>query len=136
MNPVMQQQMQGMTPDQAAQMQQQMLAQQQQQQMLPAVDIGRLNAMDPAERRQEIGNNIYSVIQQIYGDAAGKITGMLLDNDRIVDPIQLVTNMTYLQQKANEAWSLLQQQQPDPSQMTPEQQQQMQMMAAGQKPAQ
>ena len=97
MNPVMQQQMQGMTPDQAAQMQQQMLAQQQQQQMLPAVDIGRLNAMDPAERRQEIGNNIYSVIQQIYGDAAGKITGMLLDNDRIVDPIQLVTNMTYLQ---------------------------------------
>ena len=43
--------------------------------------------MDAAERRQEIGNTIYNVIQQQYGDAAGKITGMLLDNDRIVDPM-------------------------------------------------
>jgi hypothetical protein len=48
------------------------------------------------------------VIQQAYGDAAGKITGMLLDNERIVDPIQLVSNISYLQQKANEAWQLLQ----------------------------
>ena len=56
--------------------------------------------MDPAERRQEIGNNIYSIIQQQYGEAAGKITGMLLDNDRIVDPIQLVSNQQYLMQKA------------------------------------
>ena len=64
--------------------------------------------MDPAERRQEIGNNIYSIIQQQYGEAAGKITGMLLDNDRIVDPIQLVSNQQYLMQKAQEAWSLLQ----------------------------
>lgn len=87
-----------------------------QQQMLPSVDTQRLSQMEPAERRQEIGNAIYSVIQQHYGDAAGKITGMLLDNDRIVDPIQLVTNYQYLQQKANEAWTLLQQQ-PDPSAM-------------------
>jgi len=35
--------MQGMTPDQAAQMQQQMMAQQQQQQMLPSVDTQRLS---------------------------------------------------------------------------------------------
>jgi len=53
--------------------------------------------MDPSERRQEIGNNIYNVIQQQYGEAAGKITGMLLDNDRIVDPMQLVSNVAYLQ---------------------------------------
>lgn len=74
----------------------------------------RLSQMDPAERRQEIGNTIYNVIQQQYGDAAGKITGMLLDNDRIVDPMQLVSNISYLQQKAHEAWALLQQQQSQP----------------------
>jgi len=41
--------------------------------------------LNPVEKRQEIGNTIYQYIQSIYGDAAGKITGMLLDNDRIVD---------------------------------------------------
>ena len=88
------------------------------------MDTQRLTQMDPAERRQEIGNTIYSVIQQQYGEAAGKVTGMLLDNDRIVDPIQLVTNVQYLQQKANEAWTLLQQQ-ADPAMAA--QQQQMAM---------
>jgi len=53
--------------------------------------------LDPAEKRQEIGNTIYQFIQSQYGDAAGKITGMLLDNDRIVDSIQLVTSIQYLQ---------------------------------------
>jgi len=36
---------------------------------------------------------------------------MLLDNERIVDSIRLVSDMQYLQQKAHEAWSLLTQQQ-------------------------
>ena len=40
---------------------------------------------------------------------ASKITGMLLDNEKVVDPIQLVTNMNYLQTKATEAFQLLQQ---------------------------
>jgi len=53
--------------------------------------------LNPLEKRQEIGNTIYQYIQSIYGDAAGKITGMLLDNDRIVDSIQLVTSIQYLQ---------------------------------------
>ena len=74
-------------------------------------DIQRIQALDQVERRQEIGNNIYQVIQQQYGEAAGKITGMLLDNERIVDSIRLVSDMQYLQQKAHEAWSLLTQQQ-------------------------
>lgn len=90
---------------------------------MPQIDTTRLQQMDSAERRQEIGNTIYSVIQAAYGDAAGKITGMLLDNDRIVDPIMLVTNGQYLMQKANEAWTLLQQQ-PDPAQLQAMQQQQ------------
>ena len=87
-------------------------------------DIQRIQQLDAGERRQEIGNNIYQVIQQHYGDAAGKITGMLLDNERIVDSIRLVSDMQYLQQKAHEAWSLLTQQQQDPS-MVAQQQQQM-----------
>lgn len=57
-----QQQMQAMTPEQAASMQQQMLAQQ--QQILPQVDTQRLMQMESTERRQEIGNTIYNVIQQ------------------------------------------------------------------------
>ena len=88
-------------------------------------DLQRLQSLEAAERRQEIGNNIYQVIQQHYGDAAGKITGMLLDNERIVDPIRLVSDMQYLQQKAHEAWSLLSQQQQDPNMVAQQQQQQM-----------
>lgn len=53
------------------------------------------------------------MIQAQYGEAAGKITGMLLDNDRIVDPIRLVSDFQYLGQKAHEAWTLLQQQYPE-----------------------
>ena len=53
---------------------------------------------------------------------------MLLDNERIVDPIQLVTNFQYLQQKAHEAWSLLQQQ----DQAAMQAQMQQQQMSAGQ----
>ena len=45
----------------------------------------------------------------MYGDAAGKITGMLLDNEKVVDPIQLVSDVSYLQQKAMEAMQLLEQ---------------------------
>lgn len=111
---------QQMTPDQM--MQQQMMAQHLPQ--LPQVDINRINSMEPADRRQEIGNTIYQVIQAMYGDAAGKITGMLLDNERIVDPIQLVSSMQYLQQKAHEAWTLIQQQF-DPQVLAAQQQQQM-----------
>jgi len=46
---------------------------------------------------------------------------MLLDNDRIVDSIQLVTSIQYLQQKAHEAWTLLQQQ-PDEAAQAAQQQ--------------
>jgi hypothetical protein len=42
------------------------------------------------QRRQEIGDAIYNVILQKYGEHASKITGMLLDNDKIVDQARLV----------------------------------------------
>ena len=72
-----------------------------------------LKQMDQQTRTQNIGNAIYSVMQPHYGDATGKIVGMLLDNDRIVDPFQLVSDVNYLQQKANEAWALLHSSQPE-----------------------
>ena len=103
---------QQMTPEQlAAYQQQQQMAMQQQMGQLPPVDVNRLNQLDAGDKRQEIGNTIYQFIQSRYGEAAGKITGMLLDNDRIVDSMMLVTDMNYLQTKAHEAWALLSQQQ-------------------------
>lgn len=33
---------------------------------------------------------------------------MLLDNEQVVDPLKLVTDMNYLQTKAHEAYTLLQ----------------------------
>jgi len=32
---------------------------------------------------------------------------MLLDNERVVDPIRLVSDVMYLNEKASEAWRLL-----------------------------
>lgn len=90
---------------------------------LPQVNVEQLNSLDPAQKRQEIGNTIYQFIAQRYGEAAGKITGMLLDNDRIVDSMQLVTDVNYLQTKAHEAYTLLaQQQSADPNAMAAQQQ--------------
>merc|ERR1719464_1652382 len=74
------------------------------------VSVDRLNqlANSPDQRRQEIGNAIYPIIQNQYNEHASKITGMLLDNEQVVDPVKLVTDMQYLNQKALEAYSLLQ----------------------------
>lgn len=115
-----------MTPEQVQ------LAQQQQQQMLAmqqsGLDLNALRSMDAKDRRQAVGNAIYPQIQTWFGDMAGKITGMLLDNDRIVDPMMLVSNPQYLQQKSSEAFQLLQQQQtagqPDGASMAAAQQDQ------------
>ena len=78
--------------------------------MQPLVDLDKVfnQITDANVRKQEVGNAIFPIIKERYGELASKITGMLLDNERIVDPIQLVSNISYLQQKANEAWQLLQ----------------------------
>ena len=73
---------------------------QQQQQQMPQglVTVERLQqlANAPEQRRQEIGNAIYPIIQNQYNEHASKITGMLLDNEQVVDPVKLVTDMQYL----------------------------------------
>jgi hypothetical protein len=62
---------------------------------------------DPNARKQEVGNGIFPIIQQRYGDFASKITGMLLDNEKIVNHYMLVTDFAYLNQKTDEAYQLL-----------------------------
>ena len=94
-----------------AQQQAQMVAQQQQMQAMQQnalVDLQKTFQMqDPMQRKQEIGNGIFGIISQSYGEYASKITGMLLDNERIVDHFKLVTDRQYLQEKAQEAYQLL-----------------------------
>jgi hypothetical protein len=39
---------------------------------------------DPNERRNFVGNNVYQIIQNAFGqDHAGKITGMLIDENAV-----------------------------------------------------
>ena len=95
-----------------------MMMQQQQQQTL--IDISKLQSLEnqPEVRRQEIGNAIYPIIQQQFAAQASKITGMLLDNEQVVDPVKLVSDVNYLNQKALEAYQLLQE---NAMQQTPDQ---------------
>jgi len=61
---------------------------------------------DNNERKQLIGNAIYSAVQPFVGDFAGKITGMLLD-ENVVEMNRLCTDQKYLSDLVNEAWRLL-----------------------------
>lgn len=74
---------------------------------LPQVDQAQLAAIsDPNERKQLVGNAIYSAVQPFVGDTAGKITGMLLD-ENVVDLARLTSDKKYLSDLVNEAWRLL-----------------------------
>ena len=62
---------------------------------------------DLQERKQFIGNTIYPVIEQTMGPSyAGKITGMLLD-EKAVEIDKLLTDQSYLNNKAIEAYQLI-----------------------------
>jgi hypothetical protein len=59
------------------------------------------------QRNNFVGNNIYGVVQQAYGDEnAPRITGMLLD-ENAVNFKQLLTDNEYFIGKVNEAYTLL-----------------------------
>lgn len=78
---------------------------------LPQVDQAQLAAIaDINERKQVIGNAIYSAVQPFVGEFAGKITGMLLD-ENVVDMTRLTSDQKYLSDLVNEAWRLLRSQQ-------------------------
>jgi len=63
--------------------------------------------MQGPDRSNYVGNNIFGLIQQAYGEEnAPRITGMLLD-EQAVNFKQLLTDNSYFSGKVNEAYSLL-----------------------------
>jgi hypothetical protein len=59
------------------------------------------------ERSNFVGNHIYSVIQQAYGDNyAPRITGMLIDEKAVIFKL-LLTDNNYFRERVNEAYNLL-----------------------------
>jgi hypothetical protein len=49
---------------------------------LPQVDVKELDSyQDPVQKKQFVGNAIYGIIEGSFGPYAGKITGMLLDEN-------------------------------------------------------
>jgi hypothetical protein len=74
---------------------------------LPQIDISPLSHLQDEEKKQFVGNSIYSVIQQAHGDEyAPKITGMLLD-ENVVNFSQLLSDSAYFSAKVEEALALL-----------------------------
>lgn len=75
--------------------------------LLPPLDISQLETLQGQERNNFVGNSIYGVIQQVYGDQnAPRITGMLLD-ENAVSFKQLLSDNEYFRSKVNEAYTLL-----------------------------
>jgi hypothetical protein len=73
------------------------------------IDMAALQAQtSPDERRNFVGNAIFSGIETAYPQNAGKITGMLLD-EKVVDFVKLLTDQNYFNQKVFEAAHLLNQ---------------------------
>jgi hypothetical protein len=74
---------------------------------LPPVDVSQLDSLQGQDRNNFVGNNIYGVIQQVFGDQnAPRITGMLLD-ENAVSFKQLLSDNEYFKGKVNEAYTLL-----------------------------
>ncbi|KAJ8302700.1 hypothetical protein KUTeg_019096 [Tegillarca granosa] len=69
-----------------------------------------LESMSPHERKQVLGEKLFPLVQQMYPDLAGKITGMLLEISD-VELLQLLQSKEMLQQRVREADSTLQEHQ-------------------------
>lgn len=93
--------------------------------MQPLVDLDKVfnQITDANVRKQEVGNAIFPIIKERYGELASKITGMLLDNEQVVDRYKLVTEGNYLIMRCNDAYRLLTQQKDTmaPQQQPPQQ---------------
>ena len=76
---------------------------------LPNIDITQLDKLAGGDRNNFVGNNIYNLLMVAYqndADLAGRITGMLLD-ENAVDFTKLLTDSQYFNDKKNEAYSML-----------------------------
>lgn len=66
-----------------------------------------MDQLQGQEKSNFVGNTIYGLIQQAYGEEnAPRITGMLLD-ESAVDFKQLLSDSKYFSGKVNEAYGLL-----------------------------
>jgi len=70
---------------------------------LPSVNLQELDSSDEQERKNFVGNSIYSIIQNFVGEKnAGQVTGMLLDEE-VVDFKTLLTDQQYFTEKVTQA---------------------------------
>jgi hypothetical protein len=66
---------------------------------LPQIDVSQLDGLSGPDKSTFVGNTIYGLIQQAYGDGdAPRITGMLLD-ENAVNFKSLLTDNAYFQSK-------------------------------------
>jgi polyadenylate-binding protein len=63
----------------------------------------------PQEQKQMLGERLYPYIQGMHPELAGKITGMLLEieNSELLSMLDFKTNPTLLNEKVNEAVTVL-----------------------------
>ena len=74
---------------------------------LPQIDVAVLDGMQGDNRNQFVGNTIYNLILEAYGqELCPRITGMLLD-ENAVNFKQLLTDNVYFNNKVAEAHALL-----------------------------
>jgi len=66
-----------------------------------------LAAAPPQEQKQMLGERLFPLIQRMYPDLAGKITGMLLEIDN-AELVHMLEDQTSLKGKVEEAVSVLQ----------------------------
>jgi len=66
-----------------------------------------LAAAPPQEQKQMLGERLFPLIQRMYPDLAGKITGMLLEIDNS-DLVHMLEDQASLKGKVEEAVSVLQ----------------------------
>ena len=74
----------------------------QEQQAGPALDLASLAALAPDQQKRLLGETLYPQVQAQAGQAAGKITGMLLEMDN-AELLHLLEDQDALRGKVNEA---------------------------------
>jgi hypothetical protein len=73
---------------------------------LPLIDASALDTLQGEDRKDFVGNNIYAIIFNAYGEEfAPTITGMLLD-ETAVNYKSLLTDSNYFSNKVSEAHAL------------------------------
>eukprot|EP00049_Salpingoeca_infusionum_P017193 m.352084 g.352084 ORF g.352084 m.352084 type:complete len:588 (+) comp16433_c0_seq1:279-2042(+) len=92
---------------QQQQAQQQQVQQQQKAAAQPQQFAAALAQASEAEKKRMLGEKLYPLINSTYPQAAGKITGMLLEMETS-ELLELLDNKPALQARMNEAYSVLQ----------------------------